>query len=657
MCGIAGFINERTDPGDFSVVVNRMLSAIRYRGPDEIGCRVDNNAALGAVRLSIIDIVSGQQPMASRDDRYWLCFNGEIFNYIELRQELKERGHCFLTTSDTEVLLLALIEWGEAALGRLDGQFSFAFYDRVCRSLLIGRDRFGERPLFYAQKDGALIFSSELKSLMQHPQVNRELSVSSIGNVFRLWTAAPGRTCFVGVHRLPQGHLLRYESGAIEVKAYYGLPLPTCPSAMSFDDAVEEVRLRLKDSVRLRLRSDVPIGIYLSGGLDSSIVTGLVREQIGGRLDSYSIAFEDQEYDESIFQAEAAARYSTQHHAIRVTHRDIVEVFPQVVRHAEMPLFRSAPAPMFLLAGAVASNGLKVVLSGEGADEAFLGYDIFKETVFRARFDAFADDDERRRAVDGLYPYMAGLNHGGRESLLRALAARTGNSDAPLFSHQIRFALGQFAERLLLEPGQDAEAALLADILARYPGFVSVSPLARAQIVEYETLLEGYLLCSQGDRMTTAHGVEARCPFLDPELVKLAFSLPDEFKLRNGVDEKFILKEAFRDLLPPSIYSRPKQPYRAPDCRAFLQFADDGWIAHSLSQASLRASNIFKPEIVERFVGRLKTLPPSAIAPREDQAFMLLLSCQLLHSQFIDDFPASEPTDFGTFAVFEDRRG
>ena len=160
MCGIAGFIDERADPGDFSVVVNRMLSAIRYRGPDEIGCRVDNNAALGAVRLSIIDIVSGQQPMASQDDRYWLCFNGEIFNYIELRQGLRERGHCFLTTSDTEVLLLALIEWGEAALDRLDGQFSFAFYDRVRRSLLIARDRFGERPLFYAQNDGALIFGS-----------------------------------------------------------------------------------------------------------------------------------------------------------------------------------------------------------------------------------------------------------------------------------------------------------------------------------------------------------------------------------------------------------------------------------------------------------------------------------------------------------------
>ena len=296
-------------------------------------------------------------------------------------------------------------------------------------------------------------------------------------------------------------------------------------------------------------------------------------------------------------------------------------------------------------------------MSGEGADEAFWDTISSRETIFRSRFDAFADDNERRRSVGRLYPYMAGLNGGGRESLLRALAARTGNPDTPLFSHQIRFALGQFAERLLLEPSQDAEAALLADILARYPGFASASPLARAQIVEYETLLEGYLLCSQGDRMTTAHGVEARCPFLEPELVKLAFSLPDEFKLRNGVDEKFILKEAFRDLLPPSIYCRPKRPYRAPDCRAFLQFANDGWIAHSLSQASLKASNIFQPDVVERFVGRLKTLPPSAIAPREDQAFMLLLSCQLLYSQFIDDFRACAPTDFGTFAVFADRRG
>lgn len=638
-------------------MVNRMLGSIRHRGPDEIGCRIDNHAALGAVRLSIIDLVSGQQPMASRDDRYWLCFNGEIFNYIELRQLLTERGRRFLTTSDTEVLLLALIEWGEAALDRLDGQFSLVFYDRLRRTLLIARDRFGEKPLFYAHRAGALIFGSEMKSLMQHPLVGRQLSPSSIGALFRLWTDLPGRTCFVGINRLPQGHLLRYQAGTIEIRPYYSIPVAASPSTMGFDDAMAAVRQRLADSVRLRRRSDVPVGIYLSGGLDSSIVTAIAREQVTGRLDTYSIAFEDREYDESSFQAEAAARYSTRHHAIRVTHSDLVEVFPRVVRHAETPLFRSAPAPMFLLAGAVAADGLKVVLTGEGADEAFLGYDIFKETLFRHRFAAFADDNERRRAVDRLYPYMSGLNAAGRESLLRALAARIGNSDAPLFSHQIRFALGQFAERLLLQPVRDAEAILLADIQARYPGLVSAQPLAKAQIIEYETLLEGYLLCSQGDRMTMAQGVEARYPFLDHGLVEFAFSLPDEFKLRNGVDEKFILKEAFRDSLPPSIYSRPKQPYRAPDCLAFLKFANDGWIADLLSHAKLKASNIFKPDIVERFLARLKTLAPSAVSPRDDQAFMLLLSSQLLHSQFIESFPVSDLTDFGTFAVFEDQRG
>lgn len=657
MCGIAGFVHASdVDPREFHLFINRMLTAIRYRGPDEIGCRVDDHGALGAVRLSIIDLRTGQQPMASPDGRYWLCFNGEIFNYIELRATLEALGRTFSTTSDTEVLLIALTQWGEAALERLDGQFGFALYDRRERSLLVARDRYGERPVYYTSVSGGLIFASEIKALLQYPKVARELCRDAIGNVFRLWTALPGQSCFRDIDSLPAGHFLKFRGGKIEVRRYYDLPVGRPASINKLDDAVVELRHRLSESVRLRLRSDVPIGVYLSGGLDSTIVTALVREQVTTELHSYSIAFADREYDESAFQRDAAARYETRHHEIRVESADLVRVFPEVVWHAETPLFRSAPAPMYLLASAVSADKLKVVMTGEGADEAFLGYDIFKETMFRANFNSFASDEERRKAIARLYPYMPGFDGVGRESLLRALDAhKSGAIDDPLFSHRMRFALGHFADRMLPEPHENAESTLSDILAARYPGFNALSPVARCRIIEYVTLLEGYLLCSQGDRMATAHGVEGRCPFLDHALVDLAFTLDEDLMLRHGIDEKFILKQAFADLLPPSVRARPKQPYRAPDSRAFLRHSADGWLDHVLSQSNIAQCGLFRPDIVSKFIGRLK-MKPEAVAPREDQAFMLLISTLLLWQQFIGDFRSAPLTDFARFSVFAGAR-
>ena len=657
MCGIAGFINADTiDPSDFHSIVNRMLTAIRYRGPDEIGCRVDNGGALGTVRLTILDARSGQQPMASPDNRYWLCFNGEIFNYLELRKTLEKLGNHFATRSDTEVLLAALIQWGEDALSRLDGQFGFAFYDRRNRSVLIARDRFGERPLFYTQVGRSLVFASEIKALFQHPAVSRELSPTAVSSVFKLWSNLPGRTCFRDIDALPAGHYLKFQNGQADVARYYTLPAGIPERDIEPQDAADELRRRLKDSVRLRLRSDVPVGVYLSGGLDSAIVTALMRELSTAELHSYSIAFAEKEYDESDHQRTAVERYRTKHHEIRIGSADIFRVFPDVVRHAETPLFRSAPAPMYLLAKAVSADGLKVVMSGEGADEAFLGYDIFKESRFRADYDLFPSDDARRRAAEQLYPYMSPFDGMGRESLARALSAYTaGAVSDPLFSHRMRFALGHFADRLLTESDKDAETTLGRILCEQYPGFSDLPLMTRAQVLEYLTLLEGYLLSSQGDRMTTAHGVEGRCPFLDHAIVEFAFSLKERLKLRDGI-EKFILKDAFQDLLPSTITTRAKQPYRAPDCRAFLARSGDDWLGHILEPSNVARCGLFRGDVVTKFIGRLKTITPEQISPREDQAFMLLISTLLLWEQFVENFRPAGQTDFSRFSVFEDCR-
>jgi asparagine synthase (glutamine-hydrolysing) len=261
--------------------------------------------------------------------------------------------------------------------------------------------------------------------------------------------------------------------------------------------------------------------------------------------------------------------------------------------------------------------------------------------------------DQRRAAAERLYPYMPRLHADGRDALVRALGAHCENPNDRLYSHQARFALGRFAERLLRERGVDAETVLIDEIDRLLPAFAALAPVERAQVIEYWTLLEGYLLSSQGDRMTSAHGVEGRYPFLDHELVDFAFSLPRDLKLHDGTTEKFVIKEAFADLLPPSIRQRAKQPYRAPDCRAFLSHAGGAWVADVLARDRVAASGLFDGDLVDRFITRLKGLPAAAISARDDQAFMLLLSTQLLHDQFIASPPVVAPIDFGAFCVLE----
>ena len=390
MCGICGLYNLKgAGLGNGSEgVVRAMTAQLHHRGPDEKGYYSHGPVAMGHARLSIIDLTTGQQPMSNEDDSVWIVFNGEIFNYIELRAGLEGKGHVFRTTSDTEVLVHLYEDLGPDMLDRLNGQFAFAIYDKKDRSLFLARDPFGICPLFYCQNRGLLAFASEVKALRAITDMELELDPLALNQIFTFWTVLSPRTPFKGVKSLPPGHWLKIgpETGLSSPRCYWHLEFPR----MGEEDRhrtetawAEEIEETTVEAVRLRLRADVPVGVYLSGGLDSSIIATIVKKLTNTPIEAFSLAFADASYDESEYQQRLARAIGVNYNSVRVKNHQIGKVFPEVIRHGERPILRAAPAPMFLLSGLVREKGFKVILTGEGADELFGGYDIFKEDKIR----------------------------------------------------------------------------------------------------------------------------------------------------------------------------------------------------------------------------------------------------------------------------------
>jgi asparagine synthase (glutamine-hydrolysing) len=371
-------------PAD-SDLLRRMIATLRHRGPDANGIHCSGPAGLAHARLSIIDLASGGQPMSSIDGRFWITFNGEIFNYVELTEELKNKGHRFATRCDTEVILEAYREYGENCVTHFNGQWSFGIWDVQERKLFLSRDRVGVRPMFYTQTANTFLFASEIKALLACPDVPAEMDLRGLDQIFTFWVTLPPRTSFKNIFQLPPGHSLTIQDNQIRIRPYWKLSYTPNESLGPQDEdrLAEELLHLLEDATRIRLRSDVPVGAYLSGGIDSTVTTALAKKLVGDRLRSFSIGFEDTEFDESFYQQEASAFLGTEHTNVYCTGREISEAFPQVIWHAEHPVIRTAPAPMFLLSKLVRDSGFKVVLTGEGADEVLGGYDIFKEAKIR----------------------------------------------------------------------------------------------------------------------------------------------------------------------------------------------------------------------------------------------------------------------------------
>ncbi|MDH6708170.1 asparagine synthase (glutamine-hydrolyzing) [Kitasatospora sp. MAA19] len=632
MCGLAGFLSTSLHPGATAEVITSMLSNIRHRGPDEAGYYLDDGLAMGAVRLAIVDLAGGSQPMSDPSRRYWICFNGEIYNHIELRAELERLGRPFRTDhSDTEVVLQAWIQWGSACFTRLNGAFAVAIRDAATGDLVLARDRYGKRPLFYTDNDGDLLFASEMKAFRAFPGFRFELDPRELATTYAAWTPLPDRTPYRGVRQLPMGSVLTISAGRRSLRPYEELDFDVPGFDGTEAEAIELVRQTLRTSVELRLRSDVEVGVYLSGGLDSSVVTRLATQLSPHQVRTFSVAFQDKEFDESDSQSLVAEHLGTVHSTVPITSTDITDAFPAAVYHAEVPTFRTSFVPMFLLSRHVRDAGIKTILSGEGADEAFLGYSLFRETLLRERWNELPEA-ERRTRLAGLHPELAHFGSAHQAHLLGLYQQFSVERLPGLFSHEMRYQNGRFAARLLADRF-DPFADLL-DLVAGTPGYAEMSAVHKAQWLEYKTLLPGFLLSTQGERAALAHSVENRCPFLDPAVVRAAASV--NLRYDDGQVEKALLKKAFRAELPEWTTSRPKQPYRAPGSAAFKDSRPD-YLELLLSDHELARIGCVDRRFARRLVDKIMSSPVEEISTKEDQAFLYLLTTAVLHQQFVLD--------------------
>ena len=613
-----------------------MVQTLRHRGPDGDGFRMDGAIGLGHARLSIIDIAGGAQPIHNEDKTVWVVFNGEIFNYIELRELLKRKGHRFYTNSDTEVIVHLYEQYGTGFVQHLNGQFAIALWDQNLRQLILCRDRAGVLPLFFSEQQGRLLFASEIKALLPVMGHTPALNPVALDQVMTFWSTVSDTTMFEGVRQLPPGEMLIAQDGLVRRQPYWDWTYPTTEDyhRTSVEEQADELRALLSDATRIRLRADVPVGTYLSGGLDSSVLAALVHAN-GIQPDTYSIRFDNAQLDEGTHQLRMVEHLGVPHYQVQCTESNIGEEFPRAIWHTETPILRTAPVPMMLLSGLVHSRGAKVVLTGEGADEVLGGYDIFKEAKLRRFWARNPKSMWRPLLLKRLYPYLE-LNPARAQSYSEAFFG-TGldQPNAAFFSHIPRWSMAaqckqfysaEFKARLADDP-----IALLEQSLPR--AFAQWHAFNRAQYVEAKVLMANYLLSSQGDRMLMANSVEGRFPFLDHRVIEFSGRIHPNLKMKV-LNEKYLLKRAFENMLPTSIVARSKQPYRAPDIPAFFHngVAPD-YVNELLGQDTIKRYGYFDPDKTGLLIKKIRA--GRAIGFKDNMALVAILSTQMWHYLFV----------------------
>ena len=614
-----------------------MVSAIRHRGPDDEGYFVAPGIGLGHARLSIIDVKGGKQPIHNEDQSIWICYNGEVFNYIELREDLEKRGHSFYTSTDTEVIVHLYEEFGDDFVNQLNGQFAISLWDANRQRLLLVRDRVGILPLYYAQTSDHLVFSSEVKGLLASGYVKAELNPAALDDLLTFWCPVAPKTIFAGIQQVRPGEIVILENGSVTARQYWDWEYPTNNEFLqgSTQDLADELEDLLSDATRIRLRADVPVGAYLSGGLDSSSLVALIQKQNLSELRTFSIGFESQAHDESAFQSELSQYLGTQHSSIRCSRHDISSKFMDSIWHGESPILRTAPIPMNLLSGLVRQNDFKVVLTGEGADEVLGGYDIFKEAKVREFWSRNADSTWRPRLLQRLYPYLDFSGSRSQAYLKTFFGNGFESIDSLTFAHQPRW---NMTSQIKMFYSDDFKSSVIQNAPARFEAaaneaWPSCRRFNRWEYVEAKTILPGYILSSQGDRMLMANSVEGRFPYLDHRVIEFAQKLPPKFKMR-GMCEKYLLKRAMHNSLPASITSRTKQPYRAPNAEALTAESGFDEMADLMSTESVTNAGYFDPGKVSMLLNKARR--SKSLGERDNMAFVGILSTQAWHHLFIE---------------------
>lgn len=653
MCGIAGIIDLTGANRPRRTQATRMITLLAHRGPESTGLVDSTHATLAHARLSIIDLMGGIQPLPNENGSVWVTCNGEFFDYQQQQRQLIAQGHQLRTQSDSEIVVHLYEDMGCRAVEQVRGQFAFGVWDETRQRIWLVRDRMGIRPIFYTLHDGFLLFASEIKALLS-AGVERVINPNAVAQAFTTWSPLPGQTLFADIYELPAGHQLvaRVGSEEVRVEPYFELDMGgTDWKVRSTEEAVEQGREILAQAIETRLIADVPVGAYLSGGLDSSLVVALAQKMRSTPLHTFSLAFDDADYDESDFQQEAATALGTRHHVVQCSADEIRDALPATVWHSEMPLFRLSPVPMYLLSRFVHENGLKVVLTGEGADEFFGGYTIFREMLVRRFMARQPNSEVRPLLLKRLYSYLPELQR-MPTNLLRAFFGRDLDQvDAPHFSHLVRWQNNARGLRLLSAEKQIilANHNPITEITDQLPhNFNAWHPLAKAQYIEATTFMSTYLLNAQGDRMAMAHAVEGRYPFLDERVIAFANQLPPNLKVRHLRGEKFLLKRMAQGLIPDSIVNRPKQPYRSPIHSLFAQRALPDYAQQLLSPTAVKRVGWFDADKVARLVG--KTQSGRKLSESDQMTFVGVLTFHLFHHLFIEQFSvagafSAEPID------------
>ncbi len=566
MCGILGFINlDRDRPAD-EQTARRMAAAIIHRGPDDEGFYFKNNVALGMRRLSIIDLATGHQPISNEDGSVWVVFNGEIYNFPELRERLVAGGHQFRTHSDTEVIVHLYEDHGDHLVDHLNGMFAFALWDERRERLLVARDRMGEKPLYFTQvADQAFIFASELKSLVVHPLVERRINPLALRKYLQYEFVPSPHTMIEGVHKLRPANRLIFENGKWRTAAYWELSYGGERLKIGEDEAAEEVRRRLSEAVRMRLVSDVPLGVLLSGGIDSSTVAALACETAEGRVKTFSIAFDEKSFDESSYARLVAERLGTEHYEQRFTEREMLEIVPEIPGLLDEPLGDGSLIPTYLLSRFTREH-VTVALGGDGGDEFLAGYPTY--------------------AAHRMANYYRSLPRFVREGLIEPAVARLPVSTENL---SFDFRAKRFVQGAALPAGtrhavwmgsytaRQQQLLLSPDVLHGCPDdevFDEVrtydyqNGANHLDVVEQMMTLDATQYLSECvlfkvDRASMAASLETRAPFLDHTLIEFLVKLPLDLKLR-GLTGKYILKRAMRDRLPEQVIKRPKKGFGMP---------------------------------------------------------------------------------------------
>jgi asparagine synthase (glutamine-hydrolysing) len=617
MCGISGFIDLRGERDADRDILLRMSETLTHRGPDSSGYFSEDTLGLGFRRLSIIDLEGGDQPIFNEDRSLVLVCNGEIFNHLELRRRLEQQGHRFRTRSDVEVILHLYEEEGTRFLNRLNGQFSFALYDRTRRRLFLARDHCGINPLFYTVADGLFVFGSEIKAILEHPLVERGVDLTGLDQILSFPGLVSPRTMFKGVSSLKPGHMLRVEGGKYEVEEYWDLDYPRedeTGDERSESYYVEGLRERFTQAVKYRLQADVPVGFYLSGGLDSSLIGTTARMlEPAAERHSFSIKFDDPEICESKYQRLMAGHLRSTHHEINFAWGEVMERLAAMIYHCECPVKETFNTCSLALSEAARRAGVKVVLAGEGADELFAGYVGYRFDGSGLRLRQRGDDLE------------TALEAELRERLW---------GDPELFYEMDHYAWREARSGLYSDGVRD----LFSEF--DYANFELVNRerlsgrhfIHQRSYLDFKLRLADHLLSAHGDRMALANSVEARYPFLDINLVEFAVRIPPALKL-NQLTEKYIVKKLAEGVVPAEIVNREKFGFRAPGSPYLLRQKQD-WINDLLSYERIRRQGYFNPDAVETLKRRYAS-PGFALNPHNEiDLLMVVLSFGL----FLDAF-------------------